>query len=258
MNQRSDSFIDVSTEERAIDALADPARWAAGAAELLRPLGFVLINAGDPGAPAGSHLLVALRDVPTLEHFDPETIAFYGQTREGKVEVVTLDRAVIGELGITGRDVLWGHLHVVDRLRVENRFLSFGCRLRIARLDPTLTALDFTSPGPIVRWGGHSQGTDWLAAAIGAFFGRLILAVDFRKGAESRLAATPPAVLYAAFLAHEDPRREQIARRLGLQRSGAGWIHAERERLRAEDRGAWSAGQELLADLDLERTASPR
>jgi hypothetical protein len=248
---RTTSPVDVAPEVRAIDALADPVRWADGAAELLRPLGFVVINGNDPGAPAGSHLLVALRAAPALNHFDPEAVSFYGQTRDGNVEVVTLERGVIGELEIRRREVLWGHLHVTDRLDVENRFLSFGCELRIAEPDPTLTVLDFASPGPIVRWGGHSQGTDWLAGAIGAFFGRLILAVDFRKGAEARLAATPPPVLYSAFLAQEDPRREQIVRRHGLQPIAATWIHAERERVRAGDREAWRAGLELLADLEL-------
>jgi hypothetical protein len=242
---------DVAAEVQAIDALADPTRWADGAATLLRPLGFVLINGNDPGAPAGCHLLVGLRDAPTLEHFDPDSVAFYGPTRDGKVEVVTLDRAGIGELGIERREVLWGHFHVVDRLRVENRFLSFGCELRIAQAGSALTILDFASPGPIVRWGGHSQGTDWLAGAMGAFFGRLILAVDFRKGAEARLATTPPMVLYAAFLGHEEPRRAQIVRRHGLEPIAAAWIHAERDRVQAADHETWAAGLQLLADLEL-------
>lgn len=242
---------DVAPEVRAIEALADPATWAGGAADLLRPLGFVLINGSDPGAPAGSHLLVALRDVPTLDHFDPESVAFYAPTREDKVAVATLDRAVIDEFGEATRRVLWGHVHVVDRLRVENRFLSFGGQLRVAQPDGALTVLDLSSPAPIVRWGGHSQGTDWLAGAIGAFFGRLILAVDFRKGAEARLAATAPPALYAAFLAREDPRRTQIVRHYGLQRIAARWIHAERQRIQAADPQAWAAGLKLLADLDL-------
>ncbi len=247
---RMPTATDVAPVVRAIEALRDPLRWADGAAELLRPLGFVLINGHDPGAPAGSHLLVALREGPTLEHFDPETVAFYAVTREGKVEVATVDQGLVTEFGPTTRRVLWGHVHVVDRLRIENRFLSFGGELRIAQHDGA-TLLDLSSPGPIVRWGGHSQGTDWLAGALGAFFGRLILAVDFRKGAEARLAATPPSVLYAAFLAREDPRRTRIVRHHGLQRIAAGWIHDERERIEADDPGCWSAALELLADFDL-------
>jgi hypothetical protein len=251
MTIRMPSPTDIAPVARAIDALGDPGRWAAGAVDLLRPLGFVVINGGDPGAPSGSHLLVALREIPTLQHFDPEAVTFYAATPEGKVDVATVDRALVAEFDVRTRRVLWGQLHIADRLRVENRFLSFGGEMRISQRDEALTILDLVSPGPIVRWGGHSQGTDWLAAAIGAFFGRLITAVDFRKGFEARLAATAPAVLYAAFLAREDPRRAAIVRQHGLQRTAARWIHAERVRVQDADGEAWTAGLELLADLNL-------
>jgi hypothetical protein len=242
---------------RAIDALADPRAWVDGATHLLDRLGFVLINAEHPEAPAGCHLLVGLRETPTLEHFDPESVAFYARSHGGKVEVATLHRATVAEFGTTPRTVLWGHVHVVDRLGVENRFLTFGGQLRSADVDPALTVLDLTSPAPVVRWGGHSQGTDWLAAAIGAFFGRLIVAVDFRRGAEARLAATPPLVLYAAFLAQEVPRREEIVRRHGLRRRTAQWVSAEAARLRGADGATWAAGLALLAELDLEAFGRP-
>lgn len=248
---------DVHSTVRAIDALAAPRGWAAGATELLAHLGFVLINAGHPEAPIGCHLLVALREVPTLEHFDPESVAFYAPDREARVDVATLDRRTVAEFGTRPRTVLWGHLHVVDRLGVENRFLSFGGLLRSAEVDPSLIVLDLVSPGPVVRWGGHSQGTDWLAAAIGAFFGRLIVSVDFRRGAERRLAATPPLVLYAAFLAQEAPRRAEIVRRHGLRPRTARWIRLEAERLRRGDRPTWEAGLALLAELDLVPAAGP-
>lgn len=242
---------------RAIDALADPRAWVEGATHLLDRLGFVLINAEHPDAPAGCHLLVALRDAPTLEHFDPESMAFYAPGRDGRVEVSTFDRGGVAGLGSMARTVLWGHVHVVDRLGVENRFLSFGGQLRVADVDSSLTVLDLVSPGPVVRWGGHSQGTDWLAAAIGAFFGRLIVVVDFRRGAEARLAATPPLVLYAAFLAQEVPRREEIVRRHGLRHGTAQWIRDEAARLRTADVGTWDAGQALLAELGFGAVGRP-
>jgi hypothetical protein len=162
----------------------------------------------------------------------------------------------VAGLGSRARTALWGHLHVVDRLGIENRFLSFGGQLRSAEIDASLTVLDLVSPGPVGRWGGHSQGTDWLAAAIGAFFGRLIVAVDFRRGAEARLAATPPAVLYAAFLAQEGPRREEIVRRHGLRRRTAQWVRDEAARLRAADGAASQAGQALLAELGIAVSSS--
>ncbi len=243
--------MNLDADVRAIDALADPRSWAAGAAHLVADLGFVLINATHPEAPAGSHLLVALRAAPTLRHFDPEAITFYAPTREGKVAIATVDRSHLAEAGLASRSVLWGHIHVIDRLGVENRFLSLGGQLRMTAVDPALTVLDLRSPGPIVAWGGHSQGSDALAAEIGAFFGRLITVVNFRKGAEAALATTPPAVLYAAFLAESGPRLRDVVRRHGLERAVAEWIGRETDRVRRTDAAAWREGQALLERASL-------
>src|SRR3972149_4968100 len=76
------------------------------------------------------------------------------------------------------------------RLEIETRFLTFGGLLRIADVDPGFRVVQHVSPGPVVRWGGHSQGSDALAGEIGAFFGRLIVPVDYVPGRRGRLAAT--------------------------------------------------------------------
>ena len=152
-------------ERRALlDALEDPGRWAQAAAGLLADLGFRLI---EPDRVAGddSHLLVALRGLPTLRHFDPESVTYYARTRSGTAPT-TLDRWTITRSGTrVTTPALWGHVHVLDRVPVENRFLTFGGDVRVAAIDPSLTVVDLWSPAPIVRWGGHSQGTDSLRGA---------------------------------------------------------------------------------------------
>jgi hypothetical protein len=232
--------------------MTDPAPtdgWIAGASQSLATLGFTLLNSDRPGAPGGSQLLVALRDRPTLEHFDPELITCW-VAAEGRGRPLTVDRVTpAGE-----RLVQWGHIHVKDRLGVENRFLSFGGSLRIADVTSGFRVVQHLSPGPVVRWGGHSQGLDPLAGEIGAFFGRLIVPVDFTPGGEAMIAAAPAAHLYAAFLVD----RAEVAHGAEVMRSGGddrdpltAWLRAESSRIRGHDPDAWAAGERLLRELDL-------
>jgi hypothetical protein len=223
--------------------------WPAPAAGLLANLGFTLINGSQPGM-RGSHLLVALRSQPTLRHFDPEAVTFY-EPAGAKARPATVDRSLA--LRRPARPVLWGHVHVVDRLAEENRFLSFGGVLRAAAIregHEDMIVLDLLSPGPILRWGGHSQGTDALSGAIGAFFGRLIVPIDFTPGVEARIDGVSPEVLYAAFLM-DLVDRSAAARRI---RSSAGeldaWTRAECGRVhRSEETRA--AAERLLVEVGL-------
>jgi hypothetical protein len=231
-----------------IGALAEPGAWHEPAADLLADLGFTLINGRRPGL-AGSHLLVALRVTPTFRHFDPEVVGFYAPT-DGRGALSMIDRST-ATVPPT-RIALWGHVHVVDRLGIENRFLTFGGELRAAAVDQDLTVVDLWSPGPIVRWGGHSQGTDALAGEIGAFFGRLIVPVDCRPGAEGQIDGVTPEVLYSAFVIDLEARLA-AARSHGTPPAELDtWLAAERRRL-SEDAAMWHAGRALLADLALGR-----
>ena len=74
--------------------MTDPGRaqsWAEEAAEALRDLGFTLLNSDRPAAPGGSQLLVALRDRPTLRHFDPELVTCW-VAAEGRGRPLAIDR----------------------------------------------------------------------------------------------------------------------------------------------------------------------
>ena len=221
--------------------------WAAGAAELVADLGFTLVDSHRPG-PTGSHLVVALRPQPTERHFDPELISFYvPAARRGAM--VSIDRATA--LRPPARRVLWGHVHVVDRFGIENRFVTFGGRLAAAEISPELIVVDLASPGPIVRWGGHSQGTDRLAAEIGAFFGRLIVPVDLRPGVEGVVDDLPPLRLYAAFLTDLE-RRLAPTRVRGADDEFLAWIAGELARVDGLGAGR-QAARTLLGELGLDR-----
>jgi hypothetical protein len=239
----------MNDEAADIAALADPAGWAPATGRLLAELGFSLINSDRPGAPGGSNLLVAFRDRPTLHHFDPEIASFWIAS-EGRGRIATFDREspVPAE-----RPVSWGSVRIVDRLAVENRYLTFGGTWRARALDPHVTVVALRSPGPIVRWGGHSQGADPLAGEIGAFFGRVMVPVDFEPGAEAELAATTPTVLYAAFVRHARARLAASAAFRTTEVALDSWLTAEATRIAAADPDAWSASPGLLLDLGLDR-----
>ena len=236
-----------------VDSLEDPGRWPDAAASLLAELGYRLVEP-EAGAGDDSHLLVALRSEPSLRHFDPESIAYYAPT--GRIAaLVTLTRQSTLGRNRPDRQALWGHVHVVDRIPVENRFLTFGGDLRVAPVTRDLTVVDLWSPAPIVRWGGHSQSTDSLAEAIGAFFGRLIVPVDFVAGAAERLDATLPEVLYRAFLI-DALTRQAPARRHGAPGTTLdAWIEAAWKRARA-DGPMCQAARTLLVELGLQSSPS--
>lgn len=235
-----------------IDVDRHPADPAAAAAAL-QDLGFTLLDSDHPAAPGGARLLVALRDRPTLRHFDPEGVTCW-VAAGGRGRTLSIDRRTPpGD-----RTVLWGHVHVVDRLGIENRFLTFGGSLEVADIDASFRVAIHRSPGPVVRWGGHSQGSDALAGEIGAFFGRLIVPVGGLPGGEARLAATPPEHLYAAYLRDAVARRREASDRGAIPRGElgqadplAGWERTESRRVMAERPDWWDAAGRLLDDLDL-------
>jgi hypothetical protein len=98
-----------------------------------------------------------------------------------------------------------------------------------------------------VRWGGHSQGSDELASEIGAFFGRLIVPVDYRPGAETQIDAMRPEVLYAAFVLDLGDRHAAARAHGATWGELDGWLSMERVRLHA-DEGTWLAAKLFVAD----------
>ena len=222
------------------------------AARLLAHLGFEVVHGDRPGETGGANLLVGLRATPTLEHFDPERVTYW-VARGGRGRVAELSRET--SLPVDGA-YSWGTLRVIDRLEEMNTFMTFGGRLRVEALGPTLSIAVFASPGPIVRWSGHSQPIDALTGYVGAFFARLMIPIDFTPGAETLVATAPVLTLYAAFLADLQARfqAERQAEREVDVRAGeiARWAEREVTRLGTIAPGTLEQGLELLRGLALE------
>ncbi len=219
------------------------------AAGHLAHLGFLLVNGSHPEEPGGAQLLIALRDQPTLEHFDPEMIGLWIAVG-GKGHATTLTRATPTPLD---RPFAWGTIRAIDRLDVFNSFLSFGGRVRLEPVDTATTVAIFDSPAPIVRWSGHSQSVDPLTGEIGAFFARMMIPIDFTPGAEQRIAGATPIALYAAMLAGLQHRFAASPSLRQAQGWLAAWSAREGRRIRAVAGTDWETGLALTRDLDLER-----
>lgn len=222
--------------------------WARAAAKELEDLGFLLLDPDRPGAVPGPRLVVALRDRPTLAHFDPEYVSYW-VLHEGRGTRVSFDR----DSPVPFEEPFsWGHLHVVDRIPVHNRFLSFGGTFRAAAVDPRLTVLEFSSPAPMARWAGHSQGTDSFGTAMGAFFARLRLPVDYQPDAERRIGEASPTALYAAFLHQMSTLLHRGHDALAAARPRlTPFVDHERARIRRDDPEAWGQGVALLEWLEI-------
>ncbi len=219
--------------------------WLRDAGPLIAELGFSIVTGTHPGSPVATDLLVALRDQPTLRHFDPEEVSFWApEGGRGRPRRIERDTPVPLE-GVFS----WGRISIADRLGLTNQWLSFGGWVRAAELDPTTTVVAFSSPAPIQRWSGHSQGLDLLTPEMGAFFGRLMIPIDFEPGAEARIAGTPPTVLYCAFIEDVDAR---VRRSQPFREADSGlvaFVEREVQRLSTTDPADWQAGADLLAEL---------
>ncbi len=215
----------------------------AEAARLLADWGF-LAEPDLPDRPGPAYLLVAMRDTPTFRHYDPELVEYW-VSEGGRGARRTMDR---GTPLPVEREFSWGLIRITDRLDVTNEYVTFGGRLSAADVDGMTVAV-FTSPAPLLRRGGHSQGWDHGAASLAAFFGRMIVAVDFTPGFEARAAAVDPITRYSAFIGDLVGRY----RRSPLLRDQHAdlWLllRSEANRLERDFPAAWAAGAELAKNL---------
>lgn len=210
-------------------------------------LGF-LLETPAPERPGESRLIVAFRDHPTLEHFDPEIATYWrtGEDRRGHAAELTLETRTP-----LRAEFSWGRIEVVDRLSVENVFATLGGELRMDAVNAGLAIATFTSPGPILRLGGHSQDVDRVALELGAFFGRMMVPIDFEPGVEQAISAATPLERYAAFVAFEQARYESHAPLRAEQPATSSAFAAEAHRLAVEEPETWEAGGRLLARMGL-------
>lgn len=217
------------------------------AAPLVADLGFLLAH-DLPGDGQDALLVVALRDAPTLRHFDPELLTFWrtDELGRGRSRELTIDSPMPFDLACS-----WGPIEIVDRLGESNTFFTVGGRLRAAMVGDGVAVVTISSPGPILSRGGHSQPYDRLAAELTAFFARVLVPIDFVPGAEATVGRASPSTRYAAFLQYD-------LRRIGeseLVREAYGHdarvVRAEADRLRRRHPTDWDAGAALLEVLGL-------
>jgi hypothetical protein len=210
------------------------------AADLLANLGFIACS-DLPDRPGPAYLLVAFRPEPTLRHYDPEYVEYWVTVAgRGGQRALTRDTQLPVDAEFS-----WGLVRIVDRLKVSNEYLTFGGHLAAASIEGTTVAV-FTSPAPLLRRGGHSQGVDDGAESVGAFFGRLLVAVDYTKGFETQLAEASPLARYAAFLDDEVGRyRTSPALRAGHPEL---WmlLDGEERHIRRDHPVEWAEGVALL------------
>jgi hypothetical protein len=195
-----------------------------------------------PDGPGPAFLLVALRPAPTLQHFDPEAVDYW-VTEGGRGERRTLTYA--SAMPRT-EDFAWGLIRLIDRLGISNEYLTFGGRLDAALVDEVVVAA-FSSPAPLLRRGGHSQAIDPGTDAVGAFFGRLMVGIDFKRGFEAELAEADPMIRYAACIRDGLQRRPRGREAASADDELDRLFAREGLRLRETEPARWEAAGALLA-----------
>ena len=208
------------------------------AARLLEDWGF-LAHPDLPDLAGDAYLLVALRDHPTLRHFDPERIELWvSHGSHGAPLEITRATARL-ETAFS-----WGTIRILDRLGITNEYVSFGGQVTVNAVGGMTVAV-LVSSAPLLRRGGHSQGWDEAAVDLGAFFGRLLLAVDYVPGFEALMVEATPLARYAAFVVAtlERYRRSSVLCEAHPQL----WLllTAEQSRLRSDHPSDWDAGVRL-------------
>ena len=211
------------------------------AAGLLTNWGF-LARPDLPDRPGPALLLVAMRERPTLRHYDPESIRYWAGL-DGRGVARVIDRRTGLPLE---ESFAWGRITIVDRLGITNEYLGFGGRVRAARVEDAAIVV-FESPAPILRRGGHSQRWDRGAEEIAAFFGRFLLAVDVIPGFEAQAVAASPDAIYAAFLIDTARRYRQSETLRQSDPDLAALLRREEQRLRDQRPATWDEGARLLA-----------
>lgn len=218
-----------------------PAPGPPDAAVRLADWGF-LVEPDLPDRPGPAWLMVALRERPTLRHYDPELVEYW-TSRGGRGTSAQLTHSTRMPLEA---DFSWGLIRIVDRLEVSNEYLTFGGHVSGASIDGTTYAV-FSSAAPLLRRGGHSQGWDQGAQDLGAFFGRLIVAVDYAPGFEARMAAADPLARYAAFIDDVTSRYRTSPTLRSLYPDWWRLVETEERHLRRDNPDAWAAGTDLRA-----------
>src|ERR1035437_154494 len=231
----------------------DDGRWLEQGGRILATLGFALIEPDLTHGEEASHVVVALRAQPTPQHFARETIDYW-ITESARGRAAKMDRET--RLPVVS-DFSWGRITLTDRLGVENGFLSFGGTMRAQVAADTSVLVDFSSDAPILRWAGHSQSSDPLAAEVGSFFARIKVPIDFVPGTEAMIAKAAPRTLYCAFIQFVRERLSRAHTLRDANRALADWTARETQRMETGASDHWKAAVELRRQLSVIEAIPP-
>ncbi len=175
---------------------------SAEAVELIRRMensGFELLDRPHPRSPGYSELAVAIRRIPTEQHYDPEAIHLSISEGQGYPSHTTL--YMESDLGARTR-LSPGQVEIADRVNKRLGFFTFGGNIDVAEA-PDVTIYTLRSPAPILGLsnGFHDDMADQLASGTEALWARVTVPWGLNDNAfMRRLASIHPLELYAATL----------------------------------------------------------
>lgn len=160
--------------------------------------GYYLLPKSHPQSPGHPGLLIAIRQMPTEKHFDPEAVQLHLCGSDGGAEAVTL--TLTSSLHGSGR-VCPGLVILHDRVDKRADFFVFGGSLE-ASFSPGETIYSLASAAPILPVTTDSQSfSNQLAFETQAMIGGMLARWGaYDKAFEQRLAQVDPFELYLASL----------------------------------------------------------
>jgi hypothetical protein len=200
--------------------------------------GYVLLPRPHDTSPGFGGLLVAIRDTPTEEHYDPEHVTLpLGSGRKGASRV-TLGRTPAGIL--PENCLCAGRIDLLDRYHKKVQFFGFGGKVIFCR-EATETVYAIETPAPLlaIRPPSLNSVPELLALAAEAALARAhaVWGAD-SEGFACCVAAQDPLRFYAALICALLQRHERHPDVRRVQQELHGTLLAEREWLQAI--GAWS------------------
>lgn len=191
--------------------------------------GYLLLDPPHSASPGGTRLLIALRQTPTEQHYDPERIDLSRSDPDGDVAQVrlTLDSLTSGMWPLCAGPVV-----LRDRFDKRVYFFTYGGTLEIdAQAEMAICVL--TSSSPIVEMSREPDSvaeqlvteTEALLARMHANWGRN------DHGYQQRLVEIDPLELYAATIFHlsesyekNSPLRHTFHHFYGMLRQEQTWL----------------------------------
>ncbi|MGB8646745.1 MAG: hypothetical protein WCF84_16005 [Anaerolineae bacterium] len=207
--------------------------------------GYHLLEQVHSYSPGYTGLMVAIRSMPTRQHYDPEMVRLSLLTLPGQVEEATLNLFTRLD-GL--RPVCAGLIVLTDRKNKQESFFSFGATVE-STIAPGEVIYIVRSTAPIL-W--LTKGGETVADQLAAEFGRLIAemrALSHKSDPDffARLAAVEPLALYTAGIASILADYERVVELRESYPDLHTLLHDEKSWL--TERGLWMENPTTLAEL---------